>query len=519
MLKLRNIYLRDGDLKIMAEALKTRIRSLDVRNNYLTDQSVPVLLNHCFILPHEVPRAERQTLTHAAAAVETGDWHTGLPYCDVLALDELLDESYDNRLAKRLIQAPVKQSSLDQMSSSCSGITHLRIADNNLSIDGIGALLRTKRLYVLDAGSPGTFEDLQSIRVNAANFMKYPDIQPTALANAQRLTPLLEICGQHLTHLRVDHAVITKPSPADRHLPLSLAQLRLDEGAPDTGQPTAKHHDDAPPSYEQLTQCSPPIAPVPSRSQEEQPSSTTDHIESQRRSLRQRNSSSPPGLLPGSLPSLRTLVLTAIPPYESNRQVTTALLSFITLCAAEHKLADTQSQIHLLSHPRPHQRAGEIRSSLRERSSLSFFPLRKIVLEMAPPPMRDGRDVKKTKSSTEDEDSEAFWTAAEGDFSFFDEEGVTSSQRPPKLAIASKPVKTEAKAVSRGQGDRDPLSQPGFKPMPERTASSDAVVDVVAEIAKFRRERKVAFEESWRKGGRYVDGYWPGEIQVIRPYG
>ena len=518
MLKLRNVYLRDCDLKIVAEALKTRIRSLDVRNNYLTDQSVPVLLNLCFILSHEVPRAERESLTQAAAAVETGDWHSGLPYSDVLALDEMQDESYDDRLAKRLTQARLKQSSLDQMSSSRSGITHLRIADNNLSIDGVGALLRTKRLFVLDAGSPGTFEDLQRIRVNAANFMKYPDIQPTALASAQRLTPLLEICGQHLTHLRVDHAVVTKPSPADRHLPLSLAQLHLDEAAPDTGQPTAKHRDDAPPSYEQLTQPSPPLAPIPFRSREQHTLSTTEHIESQRHSLRQRNSSSPPGLLPGSLPSLRTLVLTAIPPYESNRQVITALLSFITLCAAEHKLADTQSQIDLLSHPRPHQRAGEIRSSLRERSSLSFFPLRKIVLEMAPPPMRDGRDVKKTKSSTEDNDSEAFWTAAEGDFSFFEDEGVTSSRRPSSLA-AAKPVRTEAKTVSRGQGNRDPLSQPGFKPMPERTTSSEAVVDVVAEIAKFRRERKMAFEESWRKGGRYVDGYWPGEIQVVRPYG
>ena len=134
------------------------------------------------------------------------------------------------------------------------------------------------------------------------------------------------------------------------------------------------------------------------------------------------------------------------------------------------------------------------------------------MLEMAPPG-RDGREGRKGKSSTEDEDSEAFWAAAEGDFSFFgdEDEAPTTGTRPAKTVPAG--------SRSSAYGGKDPLNQPGFKPTSERAVRSEEMVDVVAEIAKFRRERKTAFEEAWKKGTRYVDGYWPGEIQVIRPYG
>ena len=38
---------------------------------------------------------------------------------------------------------------------------------------------------------------------------------------------------------------------------------------------------------------------------------------------------------------------------------------------------------------------------------------------------------------------------------------------------------------------------------------------MVGELAQWRGERKRAFEEAGKRGG-FVEGYWPGEVKVVR---
>jgi hypothetical protein len=55
--------------------------------------------------------------------------------------------------------------------------------------------------------------------------------------------------------------------------------------------------------------------------------------------------------------------------------------------------------------------------------------------------------------------------------------------------------------------------QPVFQPS-EKT--SDQGIDVVQELAQFRRERKMAYERALKQGKESVEGYWPGEVKVVR---
>jgi hypothetical protein len=114
-----------------------------------------------------------------------------------------------------------------------------------------------------------------------------------------------------------------------------------------------------------------------------------------------------------------------------------------------------------------------------------------------------------TKSSTEDSDSEAFWEAARHDFSFFGDEecGLPQTEPGRHMPLA---------AMSGLQLD------PGRPAVPLRPAQPEQnmgpIYDVVAEIGKFRRERKAAHVAVGQFGNTEtcVEGYWPGDITVVR---
>ncbi|GME42580.1 Beta-lactamase-related protein [Neofusicoccum parvum] len=48
VLKLRSLALKDAEIEALATAVKTRLKSLDVRDNQLTDASARLLLDNCF---------------------------------------------------------------------------------------------------------------------------------------------------------------------------------------------------------------------------------------------------------------------------------------------------------------------------------------------------------------------------------------------------------------------------------------------------------------------------------------
>jgi hypothetical protein len=112
-------------------------------------------------------------------------------------------------------------------------------------------------------------------------------------------------------------------------------------------------------------------------------------------------------------------------------------------------------------------------------------------------------------SSTEDPDSETFWEAAKHDFSFFaDEEcGLPNAELGPHLPLAA----MDGLMVA-DEGVYAPKIKHSGSPV-------EPLVDVIAEIAKYRKERKAAYEDRVRKRGdmgAIVEGYWPGDVTVVR---
>lgn len=344
-------------------------------------------------------------------------------------------------------------------------------------------------------------------------------------------------------------------------------------------------------------------------------------------------------LHPSFLPNLRTLVLTNVPrEVPSTSTVIERLKAYITACASEARLAVLKARTDYSLPP------GRARQDAERQHAQTLFALQAIVLEISADtdqaqqrgwkPVRQPMHI--SKSSTGDADSEALWSAADNDFSFFGEEGEESNecgiydQEPDKYYPTTIPfddkifvssndqpnsfdssnnllsprVSTPSSAVygsfgspinSRGQINRNgtlmqsprnlplgrnrrtsnelnrgrnsptvsdlklpqrlnttspyiempgtipairpqpptsyPTSQPVQSPAPEPTQ----MVDVVAVLAQWRRERKAVYQEELLKHRRsssstsasgslgrladmetFVEGYWSGEVKVVR---
>ncbi|CZR63204.1 uncharacterized protein PAC_13101 [Phialocephala subalpina] len=205
---------------------------------------------------------------------------------------------------------------------------------------------------------------------------------------------------------------------------------------------------------------------------------------------------------PSMLPNLKTLTLTDIPSTTRRRQVTDVLAVFIQECAEEEELARLEEKAR--------QRPGY---QYQANYSEGIFKLSRLVLETTslPDPILPSKfphlqtanttRAKRnsfTKSSTEDADSEHFISKTETDFSFFGEDDG-------------------GLLVSEGRIDAPMNFDDGLM---TEVADDGHLIDVVSELASFRRERKKRFEAGERFGGDEVEkallGHWRGEIKIVR---
>ena len=594
VLKLRNVNLRDEDLALVAESVGLRVRSLDIRGNHLTDSGIRTLLSHCFVTArHYTTQAHYgRPLSPLSFAVE--DWPSGLPRPDSITLDEFKDASYDERMVRRLTRQIVHRLPFEDFPHS--GITHLRISDNRLSVEGVIALMRTKRLYVLDCGSMKGYDQDYRKRPESASSPGPSASYPLKLPGFEKLTPTLESSGGSLTALRIDHTIVTQASATQITQPIALCEMEPTTAVPELNAAVpriAELENTQPPLYEldsreqvpsyELQGDFPIIHQPPderkSRFDEPQESeirrgsvfapevvedfrledaddqatltasglsesaqrtngivNTSDYlgfgnralelrlslIKQQRRELRNAHSKEARGLLPGNVANIRTLTLTEVPSYSGTRKVVDALIHFLKDCATEAKLVDQQVQMEVpgTSDLSQIRRA----STPRKQASREIFALKKLVLEMAsdepvtaqsylsPHLVKPSKYVNRTKSSTEDADSETFWSASENDFTFFDDEEECGLPLAETSSHISSLTLTENMSLSDERAPR----QPGYLPTRELPKRREELVDVVAELAKFRRERKAAYEKAAQRGIKHVDGYWPGEVQIIR---
>ncbi|KAL8689467.1 MAG: hypothetical protein Q9218_004872 [Villophora microphyllina] len=596
ILKLSGIQLRDNDMVTLADAIGIRVRSLDVRDNFLTDNSVRTLLNSCLKGRDRSNHVEGSRPRGLSGAAEE-DWPTGILKPDPAVLDEFRDESFDERYLKRLTHGLVcRMPSEDQ---AHAGITHLYIADNRLTIEGLSSLVKSSSLHVLDAGTVDTTRLFH--RSALASSTLPPDLQIPrfGLPGAEKLTPVLaKHSRESLTSLRIGHAIVTKwatlkveePDPEVCELSSERAFNELETPAPtyelpddrserfelagdsvhfvvspaigpkpEDGEPVNRRHinresiyapevavdvgeaedDEAPvltatglgpiaqaingvqsPKLEALN----PDVTGSARSRSLSPHLSLSIISRERQEMRSTQYSKPHGLLPSMLPQLRSLTLTDVPCYDNTGQLVDSLIQFIRYCAAELDFATLQvdmeaknwigSQFH---YPKPTRQAIQ-----------DLFALQRITLEISPPnasspssllfpnsPLspQTPRSTLRTLSSTEDADSEAFWAAQENDFSFFDDNeecglpSIEPGTRMPlssiseKMTVASESMPTPTSATSQ------------YPP------KAEAAKDVVQELIKFRKDRKAAYENAVRLGKRTVEGYWPGEVKVVRRQG
>jgi len=610
VLKMRNVHLRDEDMETLAEAISLRVRSLDVQGNHLTDHSVRTLLGSCVMAEHQANGVSPGG-RHSSSDVIMDDWPAGFVRPDPAVLDEFKDQSYDERFVRRLTFSIVSRLPYEDLPNS--GITHLYIADNNLTVEGVAALVHSKKLYVLDAGTLDTGKIVNRPRSESSPSLLPFDARHIKFPGAEKLTPTLSTCAQSMTSLRVDHTVVTAIAPRKEENPsIATCELtaedsvvhELDGPVPSELDAAVYEMDAEPPLYELNTNepqpryelpgdtthfvLYPPIGNKPALTKEEsqpeargggvfapevveqeheeeesdndappvltatglgamaqavngisnpeslRPLETSGRlydmgkgsvemrrglIEQQRRELRSNRLETPHGLIPGMLPKLRTITLTNVPCHENSRHVVEALIQFIKDCASEAEFASLEARLE----PSRLRKPGQRQAKHHRHSAREIFALQHVVLEMAPSVSSTTPQSAKssrfspygTKSSTEDADSEAFWSAAENDFTFFDDDeecglpSIDTNSFVPYTTISEKIIMP----ISEAGSPVDKLPTLKWQP-----AKKEAMIDVVQELAKFRKERKAAYEEAVKRGVQHVDGYWPGEVKVIRGY-
>jgi hypothetical protein len=583
LLSLTGLGLRDADFDIIATSIGTRVRSLDISRNHLTDASARALLDYCLKedpveirtawgprLPIEVERSDGDTVNFES-------------------------ENVVGHVRRKLTGGFVGSLAIER--SRDVGITHLYLSENAMTVEGISGLLRSKRLQVLDIGIlPTVLQQPYSHGTGDA-------VDIVQLPGVSKLTPLLrDYASARLRYLRINHEVITKDAPMEaasspraelagdlgRYIPASAHELEaihtptpeLDTNetaifelpgnssypvempgsfqrgfyqhqADSQSQPTTgaeecprlpeiaitmqpyetKSGTDNPPeavpvdspqaadnvyqdnysdavSGDEGSLLSPTMLPDAggTRSQNRSRHNSIHYVEDRRARLELRQSQEN-RLHPNMLPGVHTLVLTDIPTSTDNTEVVHRLIQYIKDAAEEASIANKRAK-HTYALP-----PGRCRAIAEREHALSLFALERIVLEMEPPQAT----VKKvstswraypTKSSTEDADSEAFWDAATQDFSFFGDEecGLPDIEPGRTLPLA---------AMSGLELATDRLLTP---PQPEIEFRSKPLLDVVGEIAKFRKERKAAYDNLVQMGDTQpdVEGCWSGEITVVR---
>lgn len=203
VVKFRGIGMRDGEAEVLANAIGIRVRLLDLRENHLTDMAVRSLMQACFLPPDRFPGGGDMNTRHIE------DWPVGMaPGPDFLSLDSLRSEDLDRELLKQLTHPLTGRLAFEDIPHK--GLTHLYIADNNLSVEGLSSLLKSTRLHLLDGGSVDTVKTISRTK-SLSSCSGYRD--EIRFPGAEKLVPILGTYASHnLTYLRVDHAVVTKPT-------------------------------------------------------------------------------------------------------------------------------------------------------------------------------------------------------------------------------------------------------------------------------------------------------------------
>ena len=479
VLKLHHVGLEDEDLDTVARNISLRLRCLDIRHNRLTDASAASLATHCFRKLHP------QTTEHSSTSHSLTNAHR----------HSLVQVQFEN-LEEHLVQGLVDGTAdcLCHVDPGSSGITHLHVAGNFLSAKGISTLIQTSCLSVLDAGS------IIIPRGNREAASAGQDGFPEGGAETL-LSSLSEDVSLQLRYLRIHHSLVTAAPPSK---PQAVGRPTI--SAQDTEGPDIRSPGPIDLAMDQSHNGKRSGSPGPLRS---------PYLElvNGRKNRSDQSQTSARAFYPRMLPNLRTLVLTDVPSTTASFQIHSRIIDLIKACADELHVARKEARASYACPP------GRARKVYERDYVKSIFALERIVLELEDPNARDSQTAPanwraaQTYSATEDPDSEAYWAAAQHDFTFFEDEGPRISKfkntnarlTAEKANVAESTNESTPRDVERVEGEHRDSKNPSFH--------------VISEISKFRRERKTVFESV---RGRFpdtpfVEGHWDGAIQVVRP--
>jgi len=235
VLRLRGISLTDSSIETLAAAIGLRVRSLDIRDNQISDRGVGTLVDNCFSSSDSIPPGGRSPAL--------------LPYLGGEMLQTYQGENFEGYLRSTFTKGFVSRLAIEDVPEG--GITHLYISGNRLSVEGASDLIRSSRLHVFDVGHVFSDPDRYSSFSRQRN--GHTDLN---LPGVAKLTPVLAKYGsESLTFLRIDHGIVTedtKDSNADEVVPgrIELGDTALPESSALTGVFELDWSSAQPPTYE-----------------------------------------------------------------------------------------------------------------------------------------------------------------------------------------------------------------------------------------------------------------------------
>ncbi|KAI9652150.1 MAG: hypothetical protein M1831_007182 [Alyxoria varia] len=479
VLRLGYIGLDDGDLETIARNVSLQLRCLDVRHNRLTDASTVSLATHCF------KTVSPQTTEHASVPSLSTDQHRH-------SLVQVQDENFEEHLYRRLVDG--NSDYLCDVGHTSTGITHLHVTGNYLTQKGISTLIQTSCLRVLDAGD---------IMIQG----KYREAAPVGQDEipengSETLIPLLsEYVSSRMRYLRIHHSLVTAIPPYQAQIVSD--QMNFDPNTNDSEIYGMTSKDlTTTQSYNATRNTSSKV-------------SGKSYLElvNDRKHRFNRGKMSAHALLPTMMSNLRSLVLTGVPQLSASPEIHSRIIDLVKACADELHLARKEARASYACPP------GRARRVYEMDCVKSIFALERIVLEMEDTKARHSRRapaswrVEPAYSATEDPDSEAYWAVAQHDFSFF------ANEEPESTVLNNKNVRWTSGAPSLAECHDESTSPESKRLEAEDRDSKKPLFDVISEISKFRRERRIAFVSlrSQSPDATFVEGYWDGAIQVVRP--
>ncbi|KAF9892732.1 hypothetical protein FE257_001134 [Aspergillus nanangensis] len=200
VLKLRGIGLRDHDAEFLANAIGQKVRFLDLRNNLLTDMAVRSLLQASFLPSGSSPPTATSDPSQSNNPFPTSNW--------------LRSPTLDEQYMKALTQPLGGRLWLEDLPHV--GVTHLYIADNQMTVEGVASLLGSSRIHALDVGTVDTAESL----TRGQHYLPSPPSEHhRRLPGAEKLIPILgSAAKEQLTYLRAHHVICTTDAPSTKEL-------------------------------------------------------------------------------------------------------------------------------------------------------------------------------------------------------------------------------------------------------------------------------------------------------------